>query len=486
MATASKPEGRKGLFATKDTDALVRDTEEKGASLARVVGLLDLTALGLGAIIGTGIFVVIGEAIGDSGPAIILSFLLAGVTCAFSALAFAELASSIPVSGSAYTYSYATLGELAAWIIGWDLILEYAVSVAAVAVGWGQYFNNLADSLFGFTLPDSLAAPPGDGGSFNLPAVFIVLTITAVLCIGIRESARFNTLMVFTKLAVLAFFLIVGVTVFNADNLKPFAPEGVDGIVTASSVIFFAYIGFDAISTSGEETKNPGRDLPIAIIGSLAVATALYIAVSVVAVSALPFQELKGAEAPLTTVIKDGVGINWAGNIISFGALVAITSVVLTILYGQTRIMFAMCRDGLMPRSFAKVNDKTKTPVRITATFGILIALVAAFVPLTEIVKLVNIGTLFAFIVVNIGVIILRRTKPDLERGFRVPFVPWFPIVGSLLCVYLMRYLSLETWLRFFAWMAIGLVIYFVYGIRHSRLRQGEVVNPEAELEGGS
>jgi basic amino acid/polyamine antiporter, APA family len=486
MATASKPEGRKGLFATKDTDALVRDTEEKGASLARVVGLLDLTALGLGAIIGTGIFVVIGEAIGDSGPAIILSFLLAGLTCAFSALAFAELASSIPVSGSAYTYSYATLGELAAWIIGWDLILEYAVSVAAVAVGWGQYFNNLADSLFGFTLPDSLAAPPGDGGSFNLPAVFIVLAITAVLCVGIRESARFNTIMVFIKLAVLAFFLIVGVTVFNADNLKPFAPEGVDGIVTASSVIFFAYIGFDAISTSGEETKNPGRDLPIAIIGSLAVATALYIAVSVVAVSALPFQELKGAEAPLTTVIKDGVGINWAGNIISFGALVAITSVVLTILYGQTRIMFAMCRDGLMPRSFAKVNDKTKTPVRITATFGILIALVAAFVPLTEIVKLVNIGTLFAFIVVNIGVIILRRTKPDLERGFRVPFVPWFPIVGSLLCVYLMRYLSLETWLRFFAWMAIGLVIYFVYGIRHSRLRQGEVVNPEAELEDGS
>jgi basic amino acid/polyamine antiporter, APA family len=486
MATASKPEGRKGLFATKDTDALVRDTEEKGASLARVVGLLDLTALGLGAIIGTGIFVVIGEAIGDSGPAIILSFLLAGVTCAFSALAFAELASSIPVSGSAYTYSYATLGELAAWIIGWDLILEYAVSVAAVAVGWGQYFNNLADSLFGFTLPDSLAAPPGDGGSFNLPAVFIVLAITAVLCVGIRESARFNTIMVFTKLAVLAFFLAVGVTVFSADNLKPFAPEGVDGIVTASSVIFFAYIGFDAISTSGEETKNPGRDLPIAIIGSLAIATALYIAVSVVAVSALPFQELKGAEAPLTTVIKDGVGLDWAGNIISFGALVAITSVVLTILYGQTRIMFAMCRDGLMPRSFAKVNDKTKTPVRITATFGVLIALVAAFVPLTEIVKLVNIGTLFAFIVVNIGVIILRRTKPDLERGFRVPFVPAFPIIGSLLCVYLMRYLSLETWLRFFAWMAIGLVIYFIYGIRHSRLRQGEVVNPEAELDDGS
>ena len=484
MATASKPEGRKGLFATKDTDALVRDTEEKGASLQRVVGLLDLTALGLGAIIGTGIFVVIGEAIGDSGPAIILSFVLACITCAFSALAFAELASSIPVSGSAYTYSYATLGEIAAWIIGWDLILEYAVSVAAVAVGWGQYFNNLADSLFGFTLPDSLANPPGEGGSFNLPAVFIVLAITAVLCIGIRESARFNTIMVFIKLAVLAFFIVVGVTAFDGGNLKPFAPEGLDGVVTAASVIFFAYIGFDAVSTSGEETKNPGRDLPIAIIGSLAIATTLYIVVSVVAVGALPFDDLKGAEAPLTSVIKEGVGLDWAGNIISFGALVAITSVVLTILYGQTRIMFAMCRDGLMPRSFAKVNDKTKTPIRITATFGILIAIVAAFVPLKEIVKLVNIGTLFAFIVVNIGVIILRRTKPDLERGFRVPLVPWFPIIGSLLCVYLMRYLSLETWLRFFGWMALGLVIYFLYGIRHSRLRQGEVVNPEAELPG--
>jgi APA family basic amino acid/polyamine antiporter len=486
VATASGSEGRKGLFATKDTDALVRDTEEKGASLARVVGLLDLTALGLGAIIGTGIFVVIGEAIGDSGPAIILSFVLAGITCAFSALAFAELASSIPVSGSAYTYSYATLGEIAAWIIGWDLILEYAVSVAAVAVGWGQYFNDLADSLFGFTLPDSLAAPPGDGGSFNLPAVFIVLLITVVLCIGIRESARFNTIMVFIKLAVLAFFIAVGVTAFDGGNLKPFAPEGLDGVVTAASVIFFAYIGFDAVSTSGEETKNPGRDLPIAIIGSLAIATLLYIVVSVVAVGALPFDQLKGAEAPLTSVIKEGVGINWAGNIISFGALVAITSVVLTILYGQTRIMFAMCRDGLMPRSFAKVNDKTKTPIRITATFGILIALVAAFVPLKEIVKLVNIGTLFAFIVVNIGVIILRKTKPDLKRGYRVPFVPWFPIIGSLLCVYLMRYLSLETWLRFIGWMLIGLIIYFTYGIRHSRLRQGEVVNPEAELPDAS
>ena len=486
MATATTTKRRKGLYATKDTDALVRDTEEKGQSLARVVGLLDLTALGLGAIIGTGIFVVIGEAIGDSGPAIILSFVLAGITCAFSALAFAELASSIPVSGSAYTYSYATLGELVAWIIGWDLILEYAVSVAGVAVGWGQYFNDLADSLFGFKLPDALANPPGDGGSFNLPAVFIVLAVTAVLCVGMRESARTNTVMVFIKLAVLALFLGLGVTAFHSGNLHPFAPNGLDGTVTAASVIFFAYIGFDAISTSGEETKNPGRHLPIAIIGSLVIATALYIAVSVVAVGALPFDQLKNAPAPLAKVLDEGAGYSWAANIISFGALVAITSVVLTILYGQTRIMFAMCRDGLMPRSFAKVNDKTKTPVRITATFGVLIAIVAAFVPLKEIVKLVNIGTLFAFIVVNIGVIILRRTKPDLKRGFRVPWVPVFPIIGTLLCLYLMRYLSAATWIRFGVWLAIGLVIYFAYGIRHSRLRQGETVNPEAELEGAS
>jgi basic amino acid/polyamine antiporter, APA family len=311
-----------------------------------------------------------------------------------------------------------------------------------------------------------------------------VLLVTAVLCFGMRESARTNTVMVFIKLVVLALFLALGITAFDSGNLKPFAPEGLDGVVTAASVIFFAYIGFDAISTSGEETKNPGRDLPIAIIGSLAIATALYIAVSVVAVGGLPFDKLKGAEAPLATVLDEGAGFGWAANVISFGALVAITSVVLTILYGQTRIMFAMCRDGLMPRSFARVNPKTSTPIRITATFGVLIALIAAFIPLTQIVKLVNIGTLFAFIVVNIGVVVLRRTKPDLKRGYRVPFVPVFPIIGTLLCLYLMRYLERDTWLRFIGWLLLGLIIYFIYGKRHSRLRKGEVINPEAELKG--
>jgi APA family basic amino acid/polyamine antiporter len=474
-----------GLFITKPVDALVGDTEDKEHQLQRSVGVLDLTALGLGAIIGTGIFVVIGEAIGDAGPGIIVSFILAGVTCAFSALAFAELASAIPVAGSAYTYSYATMGELVAWIIGWDLILEYAVSVAAVAVGWGQYFNDLLDSLFGISLPESLAGPPGEGGKFNLPAVFIVLAVTAVLCIGVRESARANSVMVVIKLLVLALFLALGVTAFNSDNFTPFMPEGTDGVVTAASVIFFAYIGFDAVSTSGEETRNPGRDLPIAIVGSLVIATTLYIAVAVVAVGALPFDKLKGAEAPLATALDEGAGFGWASNIISFGALVAITSVVLTILYGQTRIFFAMCRDGLMPRRWAYVHPKTRTPIYITAAFGTLIAIIAAFVPLSEIVKLVNIGTLFAFLLVNIGVIILRRTRPDLKRGFRVPFVPVFPIIGSLLCVYLMRYLDRDTWIRFVVWLAIGMVIYFLYGRRHSRLRQGEVINPEAQLDKG-
>src|SRR4051794_10751348 len=478
MATST----RGGLFATKPVDQLVADTKE-GTTLTRAVGLLDLTALGIGAIIGTGIFVILGEVVGDAGPAIILSFVLAGVTCVFSALSYAELASTIPVSGSAYTYGYATMGELLAWIIGWDLILEYAVSVAAIAVGWGQYFNDLLDSLFGISLPESLAGPPGEGGSFNLPAVFIVLAVTAVLCIGVRESARANSIMVLIKLCVLALFLGLGVTAFTSGNLTPFTPNGTDGMVTAASVIFFAYIGFDAVSTSGEETRNPGRDLPIAIVGSLVIATLLYIAVAIVAVGALPFDKLDGAQAPLATALDEGAGFGWAANIISFGALVAITSVVLTILYGQTRIFFAMCRDGLMPLRWAYVHPRTRTPVYITAAFGCLIAAIAAFVPLSEIVKLVNIGTLFAFLLVNLGVIILRRTRPDLKRGFRVPFVPVFPIIGSILCIYLMRYLDRDTWIRFVVWLAIGLVIYFLYGRRHSRLRRGEVINPEAQLD---
>jgi APA family basic amino acid/polyamine antiporter len=467
MATAT----RRGPFARKPTEMLVR--EAGGGDLRRAVGVLDLTALGIGAIIGTGIFVIIGEAIGDAGPSIVLSFALAGVTCLFSALSYGELASTIPVSGSAYTYGYATMGELLAWIIGWDLILEYGVSVAAVAVGWGGYVQSLLDSLFGISLPDSISAPPGEGGSFNLPSMVLVLAVSALLIYGVRESARTNTVMVFVKVAILVFFVLVGFASVSGDNFSPWAPNGVGGTVDAAALIFFAYIGFDAVSTSGEEADNPQRDLPIAIIGSLLIATLLYILVAIVAVGLAPQDRLAGSEAPLSDAIKIGAGLDWAGDLLSFGALVAITSVTLTILYGQTRIFFAMSRDGLLPPVFARLSAR-RTPWITTLLFGIATALLAALLPLTEIAKLVNIGTLFAFLIVNVGVIVLRRTQPDLERGFRVPLVPLFPLIGAGLCIYLMTRLDLETWARFIGWLALGLVIYLVYGRTHSRLQRGE------------
>jgi APA family basic amino acid/polyamine antiporter len=471
--------GQRGPFARKPAEQLVRDTAD-GGGLRRAVGAVSLTAMGLGAIIGTGIFVIIGEAISLSGPAIVLSFVLAGVTCVFSALSYSELASTIPVSGSAYTYSYATLGELVAWIIGWDLILEYGVSVAAVAVGWGGYLQALLDSLFGIHLPDAIAGPPGDGGTVNLPAVFLVLAVTALLCVGVRESARTNAAMVAFKLAVLALFVVLGgyALLFHegggAGSFSPFATNGFSGVVDAAALIFFAYIGFDAVSTSGEEAEKPQRDLPIAIVGSLLIATVIYVIVALVTVGLAPTDKLGGSDAPLADALEIGGGYgSWAADILSLGALVAITSVVLTVLYGQTRIMFAMTRDGLLPRGFGKLS-KRKTPVRITVVFGLLIAVLAAFVPLTEIAKLVNIGTLFAFVLVNVGVIVLRRTQPDLERGFRVPFVPAFPIIGTLLCIYLMTKLEGATWARFGIWLVAGLAIYFLYGRTHSRLQRGE------------
>jgi APA family basic amino acid/polyamine antiporter len=484
MATAARP----GPFARKSHDALLRDaTADPEHGLKRSVGVLDLTALGIGAVIGTGIFVIIGEAIGDAGPSIIMSFALAGVTCLFSAFSYAELASSIPVSGSAYTYGYATLGELVAWIIGWDLILEYGVSVAAVAVGWGGYLKSLLDSLFGINLPTSISSPPGDGGTVNVPAVFLVLAVAALLMYGVRESARTNTFMVFTKVAILIFFIVVGVGSINGDNFSPWTLDnGLNGTVDAAALIFFAYIGFDAISTSGEEAENPSRDLPFAIIGALLICTLLYILVAVVTIGLAPADKLKGSTAPLADALKMGAGVgNWAADILSVGALIAITSVTLTVLYGQTRIMFAMSRDGLVPRWVGKLSPR-QTPALITATFGLLVAVIAAFVPLAEIAKLVNIGTLFAFLIVNIGVIVLRRTAPDMERSFRVPLVPLFPIIGGLLCIYLMTKLSGVTWLRFFVWLLVGLVIYFVYGRTHSRLQRGEEPPPPAPEPGAA
>ena len=460
-----------GAFAIKDVSQLVAATEEEGEGLKKSVGALQLTAMGVGAIIGTGIFVVIGEGAKEAGPAVIISFVLAAVACVFSALSYAELASTIPVSGSAYTYSYATLGELTAWIIGWDLILEYGVSVAAIAVGWGGNLNAFLDSAFGFALPDAIATSPSDGGVFNLPAVFITLAIMFLLIRGTRESARANLIMVAIKLSVLVFFLVIAFANFGTKNFSDFAPQGRDGITAAAAIIFFAFIGFDAVSTGSEEAKNPRRDLPLAIIGSLAICTIFYVLVAVGAIGIATPDQLSGSDAPLAAALDEGAGISWAAAVLSFGALVAITSVVLVIMYGQTRIFFAMCRDGLLPRNLAKVHPRYGTPARLTFGMGILIAVLAALVPLDEIVKLVNIGTLFAFVLVNIGVIVLRRTRPDMNRPYRVPFSPFLPLLGIAFAIYLMSDLPLTTWVRFVIWLAIGIVIYVGYGYRHSRLR---------------
>jgi APA family basic amino acid/polyamine antiporter len=470
MATTS---GQKpGIFAIRDVRTLITETTQEGHGLKKAVGASQLTAMGVGAIIGTGIFVVIGEGAGVAGPAVILSFVLAAVACAFSALSYAELASSIPVAGSAYTYTYATLGEILAWIIGWDLILEYGVSVAAIAVGWGGNLNAFLDSAFGVALPDAISKSPEDGGVFNLPAVFIVLAITFLLVRGVTESARVNFVMVIIKLTVLLFFIAVAFVNFGTGNFQNFAPSGVDGVTSAAAIIFFAYIGFDAVSTGSEEAKNPAKDLPLAIIGSLIICTIFYVLTAVGALGIATPDQMKESDAPLAAALDQGAGMSWAAGILALGAVVAITSVVLVIMYGQTRIFFAMCRDGLLPEKLAKVNQRYGTPARLTIGLGVLIAILAALVPLSEIVKLVNIGTLFAFVLVNVGVIILRRTRPDMPRPYRVPWSPVLPILGVLFAVYLMTDLPIDTWIRFVVWLLIGVVIYFAYGYRHSKVRK--------------
>ena len=476
----------KDLFVTRSVDDLIDETENGDEKLRRSIGPVALTALGVGAIIGTGIFVVIGEGAKLAGPSLFLAFILAALTCAFSALSYAELASSVPVSGSAYTFSYATLGEFVAFIIGWDLILEYGVSVAAVAVGWGGNVNEFLKATFGYELPKAISTSPSEGGLINIPAVVIVLAISILLTLGTRESARANAVMVVIKIVILVFFIVVAFTAFNAGHFDPFAPEGFGGIASAAGVIFFAYIGFDAVTTASEESKNPGRDLPIAVIGSLVISTILYVLVAIAAVGVAPVKTLSGSDAPLAAALNEGAGIPWAGGLLAAGALIAITSVVLVIMYGQTRIFFAMCRDGLLPRKLAKVHPRYGTPARLTLGFGVLIAILAALVPLDEIVKLVNIGTLFAFVLVNIGVIVLRRTKPDMKRPFRVPLSPVLPMIGILLCGYLIVQLPWETWVRFVVWLIIGLIIYFSYSVRHSRVRTGAKVDPSLDEKAGT
>ncbi|MFF4724406.1 amino acid permease [Streptomyces mirabilis] len=445
--------------------------EAAGSPLRRTMGVGQLTLLSVGATLGTGIFVVLGQAVPEAGPAIVVSFVLAGVTALFSALSYAELAGMIPGSGSSYSYAYATLGELVAWVCGWCLILEYGVSVAAVAVGWGQYVNELLDLTVGVTLPDSLSAPPGAGGVLNIPAAAIVVLSMVVLLRGAKESAVANTVMVGVKIAALVMFCAVAFTAFRAGNFTPLFPLGTAGMSAGAASLFFSYIGFDAASTAGEEAKNPQRDLPRAIILSLVLVTALYVLVAVAALGAMPWKRFEGTEATLSEVLVQSVGGGSLWPILlSIGAVVATTSVVLTVQYGQIRILFAMSRDGLVPPLFSKVHPTTGVPRANTVIVSIFIAVLAALVPLGALADATSIGTLFAFMLVNLAVVLLRRRSPEAPRSFRVPFSPVTPILGVGFCVYMLFSLGPDTWAAFGAWMAVGLVIYWLYGIKHSKL----------------
>jgi len=456
-------------FRTKTIDKLMECTSGEG-SLKKVLTPLDLTLMGIGAIIGTGIFVITGVVAANySGPALVISFAIAGTVCAFAALAYAEFAAMVPVAGSAYTYSYASLGEIWAWIIGWDLILEYSVSIAAVAVGWSGYVTSLIEGA-GITLPAALVNPPGTaGGLINMPAMVIIGLVTLLLIIGVRESARVNTVIVAIKLGVILLFLYLAFGHIRPVNWVPFVPFGWSGVITGAAIVFFAYIGFDAVSTAAEEVKNPKRDVPLGILSSLAIATVLYIAVSAVLTGIVPYALFAGTNAPVAFALGQ-IGISWGSALISVGAICGITSVILVLLYGQTRIFFSMSRDGLLPGAFRQLHPVYRTPVKVTLLVGTVTALLAGLLPLTTIAELVNIGTLAAFIIVSLGVIVLRYTQPLLPRPFRCPLVPWIPVLCIISCGILIVALPLVTHLRFVLWLAAGLMIYILYSRHHSRI----------------
>ena len=475
------------LFQTKSIEQLVGDVEHGGRALRRSLSALDLTLLGVGAIIGTGIFVLTGTAAANqAGPAITMSYLAAGQACGVSARCYAEFASMIPIAGSAYTYAYATLGELVAWMIGWDLILEYAVGSMTVAIGWSGYMQRLLAG-FGVTLPMSLgAAPPV--GIINLPAVLIVLGIMVLLVIGVRESARFNAVMVAIKVVAVLFFLAAGVSYVEPANWTPFMPYGMPGVMAAAAVVFFAYIGFDAVSTTAEEAKNPQRDLPIGIITSLVVCTVLYLAVGAVLSGIVPVVEYRAvadalpgvAQVPIEDSVKflnapvayalSVIGLDWAAGLVSAGAVAGITSVLLVMLMSQPRIFFAMSRDRLLPTGVSKVHPRFGTPYITTIITCVIVAIVAGLTQIQVVGEMTSIGTLFAFVVVCAAVLRLRVTRPEAKRPFRVPFGPIFPVMGILACSYLMLSLPVLTWVRFLVWLDIGMVIYWFYGRTHSPL----------------
>ncbi|MHB8054971.1 MAG: amino acid permease [Candidatus Aminicenantales bacterium] len=467
------------IFRKKHLQRLLSDTELEGHKLRRTLSVWDLTALGIGCIIGVGVFVLPGvEAARHAGPAIILSFAIAGLACACSALCYSELASMIPVAGSAYTYGYATLGELPAWIIGWDLLLEYMVAACLVSIGWSAYLVNLLNNLlrgWGLALPPALVNAPVEwnaglhkfvatGAVINVPAIFIVVLLTLLLIRGIKESSRINMVIVLIKLAVIVFFIVLAVWHIKPSNWQPFMPFGFGGVMTAAAIVFLAFVGFDAISTAAEEAKNPQRDMPKAIMGSLAVATVLYMAVSAIMTGTVSYTKL-GVPDPVALVLNE-LHMPWASSIVSVGALAGITSVLLVLILGQPRILFAMSRDGLLPRGLSKVHAKYKTPHKTTLLTGSIVAVASGLLPIQVVAELCSIGTLFAFIIVCSGVLVLRYTRKDLHRPFKTPLFPVLPIAGVLLCGYLMINLPKTAWERFVVWLVIGLTIYFFYG-RH-------------------
>ncbi|MEU7283325.1 amino acid permease [Streptomyces sp. NPDC045431] len=473
--SAPKASGLSALTRRKPVDVLVAEGGQgEGGSLRRSLSMWQLTMISIGATLGTGIFVVLGEAVPLAGPAVTLAFVFAGLTALFSALSYAELAGTIPVAGSSYSYAYATMGELVAWVCGWCLLLEYGVSVAAVAVGWGDYLNQLLDGTIGVTLPAALTAPPGEGGIFNLPALIVVMLAMVFLLGGAKESARANTIMVGVKIAALVLFCAIGFMGFTSGNYSDFMPLGVSSVGAAGAILFFSYIGFDAASTAGEEAKDPKRDLPRAIMLSLVIVTALYVLVAAVAVGAWDWKKFEGSEASLAAIMNDVTGQSFWGTLLAAGAVISIASVVLTVLYGQTRILFAMSRDGLVPKVFGKVSPKTGTPRVNTVIVSLFCGILAAAIPLGELVNATSIGTLFAFALVNIAVVVLRFTRPELSRTFKVPFGPLFPVLGFIFCGYSMYSLDMITWAYFGIWMAVGLVVYFVYGMSRSRLATAE------------
>ena len=499
----------KHLFATKPLHLLLE--EMKGENrLRRVLGPLHLTSLGVGAIIGTGIFVLTGVAAHDkTGPALVLSFVLAGIACIFAALCYAEFASMVPIAGSAYTYAYATLGELFAWIIGWDLILEYTVASSAVAHGWSHYFQDFI-GIFGLKIPQVLTNAPFDfnpltghlvptGTWFDLPAIVITVIIAAILVVGIQESANFNTAMVLTKVAIVLLVIGVGSFYIHPANWHPFAPFGYTGVsffgktlfgqtgkggeplgvFAGAAMIFFAYIGFDSVSTHSEEAKNPQRDVPIGIIASLIICTVLYILVSGVLTGMVPYDKIN-IDSPVSDAFKQ-IGLTWAQFLVSLGAIAGITSVLLVMMLSQPRVFLAMARDGLVPESFfGAVHKKFRTPYKSTILTAFVVATMAALVPLRILAELVNIGTLLAFVIVCGAVLIMRRTNPKAERPFRCPAVPLVPILGIGFCLLLMFSLPVENWYRLIVWLAIGFVIYFSYSRHHSVLaKRRRAMKPE-------